>query len=142
MRPALTALLGLLATTAPAQGTFPLGTDPAAQVQLAPPGCWDALVLGTSRARPAGRGEATVEVWGFLEPEGERASRFRAHAGDLKQRLQRAWTLPPPSHGQLDLADFMAVEASRPQKLDLGRVKALQDRFNRLPPSGSPVKAP
>lgn len=143
MRPgALLAVLALLGPGVRAQPPIPLGSDPFHQVQLAPPGCWDGLVLGASRTRRPGGPGATVEVWDFAYTEGARATRFRAQAGDLKRRLLQAWTLPPPSHGQLDLAEFMAVEASRPQKLDLGRVKALQDRFNRLPPAGSPVKAP
>lgn len=138
----LLAWLVLLGPQVQAGPPVPLGSDPLQQVRLAPPGCWDALVLGSLRNRPAGRNGATVEVWDFISAEGDRAARFRAQQGDLRQRLLQAWAVPPPTHGQLDLADFMAVAASQPQKLDLGRAKALQDRFNRLPPAGSPVKAP
>ena len=34
----------------------------------------------------------------------------------------------------------MATNPSEPQKLDLTKVKSMQERFNRLPPDGAGVK--
>ncbi|HEX7552760.1 MAG TPA: hypothetical protein VF378_04355 [Geothrix sp.] len=121
-----------------------LGMDPASRIQLAPPGCWDQLLLGSvSRpAPPARRGtaEATVEVWDFALRESPREVTFGFFLGTLRQRLSKAWELPPSSHQALELSEIMLSDPSSPQKLDLTKVKSLQDRFNVLPPNGSPVK--
>lgn len=121
-----------------------LGTDPADQLQLAPRGCWDGLVLGqaTQPPRPETRrmGEATVEVWDLALVPSPRAEAFSLYLGALRERLSRALQVPPPSHGTIELGDFMAADPGSPQKLDLTRVKSMQERFNRLPPAGSPVR--
>jgi hypothetical protein len=84
--------------------------------------------------------EATVEVWDWAFQESRRGSAFSLYLGTLSQRLSRALALPPPSHGSLELSELMLSDPGHPQKLDLIKVKSLQDRFNRLPPNGSPVK--
>jgi hypothetical protein len=123
-----------------------LGTDDAAGIHLAPPGCWDGLLLGVSaRAMPPTQrrgAEATVEVWDMALREAPKGQAFSLYLGTLRQRLSRAFELPPPSHHSLELSEIMLSDPSSPQKLDLTKVKSLQDRFNRLPPSGSPVKQP
>jgi hypothetical protein len=123
-----------------------LGKDPASLIQLAPPGCWDQLLLGRvdRPAPPARRGtaEATVEVWDFALRESPREVTFGFFLGTLRQRLSKAWELPPASHQALKLSEIMLSDPSSPQKLDLTKVKSLQDRFNVLPPNGSPVKQP
>lgn len=48
--------------------------------------------------------------------------------------------VPPPKHQALELSEIMQNDPSTPQKLDLTKVKSMQDRFNRNPPNGSPVK--
>jgi hypothetical protein len=115
-------------------------------IQLTPPGCWDQLLLGSiarptppARRRPA---EATVEVWDFALRESAREATFGFFLGTLRQRLSRAWALPPPSHQALELSEIMLADPSNPQKLDLTKVKSLQERFNALPPNGSPVRQP
>jgi hypothetical protein len=121
-----------------------LGADPVGGILLAPPGCWDGALLGAAivpapptRRRPA---EATVEVWDLALRESAKGTAFGLYLGALRQRLTRAMELPPPRHGALELSDLMLSDPSNPQKLDLTKVKSMQDRFNRLPPSGSPVK--
>ncbi|MDP1832808.1 MAG: hypothetical protein Q8K67_12175 [Geothrix sp.] len=121
-----------------------LGADPVGGIPLTPPGCWDLLILGASMqpAPPPRRraAEATVEVWDLALRESNRGSAFNLYLGILRQRLSRAMELPPPSHASLELSELMQSDSGRPQKLDLTRVKSMQDRFNGLPPSGSPVK--
>jgi hypothetical protein len=120
-----------------------LGTEPTAQIRLAPPGCWDGLLLGATRpVKPARRGVAgaTVEVWDLADRAALRREAFSLYLGALRDRLSRALTLPPPSHGRIELSELMGSDPSQPQKLDLTKVKSMQDRFNRLPPNGSPVR--
>jgi hypothetical protein len=121
-----------------------LGADPLAQICLAPPGCWDGLVAGMatrppkSTARtPAG---ATVEVWDLAYRDRPRHEAFGLYLDGLRERLSRAFAAPPPRHGAIELSDLVSSDPSNPQKLDLTKVKSMQDRFNRLPPNGSPVK--
>jgi hypothetical protein len=83
-----------------------------------------------------------VEVWDFALRESPRAAAFGFFLGTLRQRLSKAWELPPASHQALELSEFMLSDPSNPQKLDLTKVKSLQERFNALPPNGSPVKQP
>ncbi len=121
-----------------------LGKDPTSSIQLVPPGCWDQLLLRLD-SRPApparhGTAEATVEVWDFALRESPREVTFGFFLGTLRQRLSKAWELPPASHHALELSEIMLSDPSSPQKLDLTKVKSLQDRFNVLPPNGSPVK--
>lgn len=120
------------------------GADPLAQIQLVPRGCWDGLVLGpATRPRPPANrrvGEATVEVWDLALVPAPRAEAFGLYLGALRERLSRALRVPPPSHGTIELGDFLATDPGSPQKLDLTRVKSMQDRFNRLPPANSPVR--
>jgi hypothetical protein len=123
-----------------------LGMAPAPLIRLAPPGCWDQLLLGcASRPAPPGRrrsAEATVEVWDVALQESTRDATFGFFLGTLRQRLSKAWALPPASHQALELSELMLSDPSNPQKLDLTKVKSLQERFNALPPNGSPVKQP
>lgn len=121
-----------------------LGADPLAQIRLAPAGCWDGLVAGMAArpAKPAARtpAGATVEVWDLAYRSLPRREAFGLYLDGLRERLSRAFTAPPPSHGALELSDLVSSDPSNPQKLDLTKVKSMQDRFNRLPPNGSPVK--
>lgn len=155
MRPSTRSLLSFLfpaflvaqeAADAPAPFHTDLGSDPAAQIRLAPPGCWDGLVLGAAirPQKPARRGTpgATVEVWDLALREPGRAASFALYLEGLKKRLSKAMELPPPSHGTLELSDLMQSDPTQPQKLDLTKVKSMQERFNQLPPNGSPVKRP
>ena len=144
-------LPGLLVAQEPALALRPpvelqrsLGVDPTSLIQLVPPGCWDQQLLGRvdRPAPPARRGatEATVEVWDFALRETPREATFGFFLGTLRQRLSKAWELPPASHQALELSEIMLSDPGSPQKLDLTKVKSLQDRFNVLPPNGSPVK--
>ncbi|HLP30341.1 MAG TPA: hypothetical protein VK150_03200 [Geothrix sp.] len=121
-----------------------LGTDPLAQIRLTPPGCWDGLLLSGSLQPPKqGRREgsgATVEVWDLLPVETTRSAAFAVYLESLRKRLSKALELPPPNHGTLELGDFMQSDPTQPQKLDLTKVKSMQERYNQLPPNGSPVK--
>lgn len=121
-----------------------LGRDPMTKIRLAPTGCWDGLILGAvarpsppSRKRTAG---ATVEVWDLLPPSRPRAEVFALYLESLRERLSKAWLSPPPRHGAIELAEIMANDPAAPQTLDLTKVKSLQERFNQLPPNGSPVR--
>ncbi len=119
-----------------------LSADPVAGIQLAPPGCWAGLLLGAAAGLPRRQlgSEATVEVWDLLPPGSPRRETFSLYLGGLRERLSRAFAQPPPKLQALELSDIMQSDPSQPQKLDLTKVKAMQERFNRLPPNGSPVK--
>lgn len=121
-----------------------LGIDPLAQIRLAPPGCWDGLLLsGSLRPSKARRREgsgATVEVWDLLPVETARSASFAVYLDNLRKRLSKALEVPPPSHGAIELSDLVQSDPTNPQLLDLTRVKSMQERFNQLPPNGSPVK--
>ncbi|WLT31216.1 hypothetical protein [Geothrix sp. PMB-07] len=120
-----------------------LGSDSAARIQLAPHGCFEGLILGAvSRTAPtaARTGQATVEVWDLLPPASPRREAFALYLATLRERLSRAWLAPPPSHGFIELGEFMLSDPSSPQTLDLTKVKSMQERFNQLPPNGSPVR--
>ncbi|NWJ41738.1 MAG: hypothetical protein HXX12_12300 [Geothrix sp.] len=121
-----------------------LGSGPTTAIELAPPGCWDGLLLSASlRPAPPPRrrgAEATVEVWDLLPPSETRREAFSLYLGGLRERLSRAFTQPPPKLQALELGDIMQSDPSQPQKLDLTKVKSMQERFNRLPPSGLPAK--
>jgi len=106
-------------------------------------GCWDGLLGVAPRSMPPRRrslAEATVEVWDWSLPEAGRGATFSVYLDTLRQRLSRALEVPPPGHAALELNDLMHSDPGNPQKLDLTRVKSMQDRFNRLPPNGSPVR--
>jgi hypothetical protein len=120
-----------------------LGSDAAAGITLVPPGSWHGLLLGSTAApvkqtRRSTPGK-TVEVWDFALRESVLDTGFRLLKTDLREKLNRAWELPPPTHQSIELWEFQASDPSRPQELELDRVKSMQERFNRLPPSGSPV---
>lgn len=119
-----------------------LGADPFGGIQLAPPGCRDGLLLGAAAGPPRRQlgSEATVEVWDLLPPSSPRRETFSLYLGGLRERLSRAFAQPPPKLQALELSDIMQADPSQPQKLDLTKVKSMQERFNRLPPSGSRVK--
>jgi hypothetical protein len=85
-------------------------------------------------------GEATVEVWDLLPPDSPRRESFALYLRLLQERLSRALTQPPPKLQALELSELMANDPSQPQKLDLTKVKSMQEHFNRLPPNGSPVR--
>lgn len=128
---------------APALRTH-LGTDSWAQVRLAPTGYLGGLAW-TPATPPARRprkpaAEATVEVWDLAPPESNREARFSSYLETLRRRLSRSLDSPPPSHGNIELAELMFSDPGNPQKLDLTRVKSLQERYNHLPPNGSPVR--
>lgn len=145
----------LLAAQGPGTGVDPgpppgpvfstsLGTDPLAQIRLAPPGCWDGLIqsgpLRPPKAQRRGAPGATVEVWDLLPAETARSAAFAVYLENLRKRLSKALEVPPPSHGAIELSDLMQSDATNPQKLDLTKVKSMQERFNQLPPNGSPVR--
>jgi hypothetical protein len=122
-----------------------LGSDPTIRIHLVTSGCWDGLLLSstspqTVRMRQRRRAEATVEVWdlGFQESLGSRT--FHLFFVDLRSRLLRAFASPPASHGAIELSQFMQSDPSSPQQTNLTTVRSLQDRYNRLPPNGSPVR--
>ncbi len=123
-----------------------LGGDPAAQIHLVPAGIWDGLLLASQtpppqparlRGRAAG---ATVEVADFLPAGSRRAEAFAFYLGDLRTRLMKGFQAPPPSQGWIELGEFMASDPSHPEESNLDRARSLQERFNRVPPSGSPVE--
>jgi hypothetical protein len=121
-----------------------LGTDPSTEITLIPPGIWDGLLLAArAPVQHSGRqgiAEATVEVSDFALRTSAREVSFALYLQDLRKRLLRGFQLPPPSHGKIELAEFVGSDPTRPQDLELTRVQSLQERFNRLPPSGSPVE--
>ncbi|GLH70575.1 hypothetical protein GETHPA_21080 [Geothrix rubra] len=122
-----------------------LGCDPATRIHLVPPGCFDGLLFAAQArsAPPAPRRGvpgATVEVADFLPPGNRRTESFAFYLADLRTRLLRGFQAPPPSHGQIELAEFVGSDPSHPEASNLDRVRSLQDRFNRVPPSGSPVE--
>ena len=119
-----------------------LGSNSLEQIRLAPPGCWDSLVLHAAPRSLGPRlrtdGQATVEVWDLVPRESRRTQTFSFYLDTLRQRLSRGFQAPPPSHGAIELGELMQEGTTNPQKLDLTRVKSLQERFNQLPPNGTP----
>jgi hypothetical protein len=122
-----------------------LGSDPTTRIHLITSGCWDGLLLSpaapqTVRMWQRRRAEATVEVWdvAFQESLGNRT--FHLFFEDLRSRLLRAFASPPASHGAIELSQFMLSDPANPQQTNLNTVRSLQDRYNRLPPNGSPVR--
>jgi hypothetical protein len=85
-------------------------------------------------------GEATVEVWDLLPPPSPRCEAFDFFMAPLRDHLSKALALPPPSHQAIELNQFMLSDPSQLQKLDLTKVESMQERFNRLPPNGSPMQ--
>jgi hypothetical protein len=81
--------------------------------------------------------EATVEVWDLSLPERPKERAFLANLEALNKQVAVAMQPPPPRHGDLDLAYLMLSDPSRPQDLELARMKSLHVRFNRLPPNRS-----
>ena len=122
-----------------------LGANPAEAIRLVLPGCFDGLLFAAqtrSAQPPPRRGVpgATVEVADSLPPENRRTESFAFYLSDLRTRLLRGFQAPPPSHGKIELAEFMGSDPSHPEESNLDRARSLQDRFNRVPPSGSPVE--
>ena len=123
-----------------------LGSDPAARIRRVPPGIWNGLLLASRTPPPVHAhdrrrfAEATVEVADFLPPGSPRTEAFTFYLRDLRTRLLRGFQVPPPSHGQIELAEFMGSDPSHPEASNLDRARSLQDRFNRIPPNGSPVE--
>ena len=137
------ALAADLAQEPPQSLSRDLGRDSLADIRLTPRGCWAGLLgsapsSGPPRRRPLG--EATVEVWDTASLEATRGMIFTVYLDTLRQRLSRALEAPPPGHAAIELGELMLADPGNPQKLDITRVKSMQERYNRLPPSGSPVK--
>jgi hypothetical protein len=80
-----------------------------------------------------------VEVWDLAYPDPPRREAFTLYLQGLKDRLTQAFAAPPPSHGTIELGDIMQSDPSQPQRLDLTRVRSMQDRFNP-PPRVAPVR--
>lgn len=127
-----------------------IGSDPAAEIRLAPTGCWEGLLLGltsgtASRPRtpaaPSRRrrmAEATVEVWDFALPEeSTHHQTFRLFQVDLLLSIKENWRFAPPTHGQIDAAIRGGGHGAGS---DMAMVQSLQQRFNRLPPNPSSIK--
>jgi hypothetical protein len=122
-----------------------LGTDPLAAITLMLPGCWNGLLLGSSTApvkqtRRSTPGR-TVEVWDFALRESTLETGFRLLRADLREKLSRAWEAPPPVHGQIELGILSGTVAAQGNLVGVDQtiVLSLQERFNQLPPNGSPV---
>ena len=112
-------------------------------IALVLPGSWNGLLLGRATAPLKQTRRSTpgkiVEVWDFALRESPLDTGFRLLRSDLQEKLNRAWEVPPAKHQSLELSEFMQSDPSRPQDSDLTCVQSMQERFNRLPPSGSPV---
>lgn len=125
-------------------GRAPLGSDPAARIQLVPAGTWAGLMLSaTARpvlALPSRRRtlEATVEVWDVAFRETPRQETFRLFREALLQSIRSIWRFAPASHARID-AGIRAGDG-RGGGTDAAMVRSLQKRFNPLPPNGSPVR--
>jgi hypothetical protein len=81
-----------------------------------------------------------VAVWDLLPPASPRREAFALYLKNMRERLAKAWLAPPPKHQAIELSEIMFNDPNTPQKLDLTKVKSMQERFNRMPPAGSPVK--
>lgn len=136
---------GAAPPTEPAlEARMPLGADPAAQIRLVPPGSWAGLMLSAAAkpaAPPASRrrrvAEATVEVWDVAFRESPRQETFRLFREALIQSIRGIWRFAPPSHARID-AGIRAGDG-RGGGTDAAMVRSMQQRFNSLPPNGSPV---
>ena len=127
----------------PGTSTLGLGTAP---IDLAPPGCRERLLLSltqgatTPKQKPKASKcrrpvpEATVEVWDFAFQETLTHETFRLFQEQLLLSIRENWRFAPPSHGRIDLAIQAGGAGS-----DMKMAQSLQQRFNRLPPNGSPV---
>jgi len=82
--------------------------------------------------------EATVEVWAFSFCESPREETFRLFREALLQSLQALWRFTPASHASIDAA--IRAGNGRGGGGDMAMVQSLQQRFNALPPNGSPVR--
>lgn len=128
-----------------------ISSDPTAKIHLVPDGSWKGMLKSMTSGHAASnsripatpsrrhrRAEATVEVWDFALPEESlRHESFRLFRGDLLLSIKRNWPFAPPSHGQIDAAIRGGGNGTGS---DMLMVQSLQQRFNRLPPNGSPVK--
>ncbi len=118
--------------------------DPASRIRLAPKGCWEGLLLSSTSATPPTRkrkNEAIVEVWDVAFHETPRQTTFRLFRDALLQDIAQALALPLASYAQQDMAivgGYVARHGSG-AGVDNVMVQALQNRFNALPPNGSPV---
>jgi len=114
-----------------------LGHNPAAQIRLVPLGCWDGLILNVNARpmKPSRRAQAgaTVEVWDLAYRESPRQEAFGLYLKALRERLSQAFEGPPPKHQALELSEIVLSDPSQPQKLDLTKVRSMQDRFNPPP---------
>jgi hypothetical protein len=128
-----------------------LGSELFEQIYLTPTGCWKGLLMnrtsGTALSKPPipaassrrrRKAEATVEVWDFALPEeSTRYQGFRLFKEDLLLSIKENWRFAPPTHGQIDAAIRGGGNGAGS---DMAMVQSLQQRFNQLPPHGSPVK--
>lgn len=121
-----------------------LDEDPTSRIRLAPKGCWEGLLLRSASPSPPARkrkNEAIVEVWDVAFQETPRQATFRLFRDALLQDIARALALPLASYAQQDLAiigGYVARHGSA-AGVDNVVVQSLQNRFNALPPNGSPV---
>jgi hypothetical protein len=122
-----------------------LGSDPTAKVRLVPSGCWAGLMLSaTARATPPMPSrrqrvaEATVEVWDIAYHETRSQETFRLFKENLLLSIRAMWRFAPASHGQIDAA--IRGGDGKGGSTDMAMVRSLVQRFNQLPPEGSPVK--
>lgn len=131
-----------------------LGVDPTAEIHLIPSGSLKGLWLRlgaetrdlapdpsstpTTPARRHRMAQATVEVWDFALPEEPpRQQTFRLFREVLLLSIKDNWRFAPPSHGHIDAAIRGGGNGAG---ADMAMVKSLQQRFNSLPPNGSPVR--
>jgi hypothetical protein len=129
--------------------TSPFGQDSFPSLELAPTGRWEGLLLSVTEGAAATVQkpkaskrrrqvpEATVEVWDFAYQEPPAQETFRLFREQLLLSIRSNWRFAPPSHGRIDLAIRGGGTAGMGS--DMAMVQSLQQRFNRLPPSGSPV---
>ena len=144
-------VLLLLAPALGAQQPFTssLGQEPVTRIDLAPAGCWEGLLLSarqgvsvpSQKPKASERTripEATVEILDFAYQETRAQETFRLFREQLLLNIRENWRFAPPSHGRMDLA---IRGSGLPGKgNDLAMVQSLHQRFNRLPPHGSPAQ--
>lgn len=119
--------------------------DPASRIRLAPKGCWEGLLLRSTLPSPPvckRKNEAIVEVWDVAFHETPRQETFRLFRDALLLDIAQALALPMASYAQQDLAiigGYVARHGSA-AGVDNVVVQSLQNRFNSLPPNGSPLR--
>lgn len=125
-----------------------LGSETPAEIPLTPKGCWEGLLLSVAAATtphpaapPSGQrrvAEATVEVWDVVFQETRSQETFRLFRDQLLLSIRQNWRFAPPSHGRIE-AGIRAGDG-RGGGTDMAMTQSLQQRFNALPPNGSPLR--